>query len=158
MLKDYSQKCLTALLTIVSAVTFINMLIMYWIPINIPLSSFSAVRIVFIAFAEKKYYLIPICIMICMLLFLSAISVHRRRRLLPVLSLLYLSYDFVIVLLLFVEGLSDGYWKTYALPMIVLISLIVLLSTYCWNCLVSRKTSSTEDGSEGQGDGSVVTQ
>ena len=86
MLK-YSQKCLTVLLTIVSVVTFVNLLIMYWIPIIIPLSSFSAVRFLFVAFIEKRYYLVLICVGICVLLFLSAISVRRQRVLLPVLSL-----------------------------------------------------------------------
>lgn len=134
MLK-YSQKSLTVLLTIVSVVTFVNMLAMYWVPINIPLSSFSAVRTMFVAFVEKRYYLILICVLICVLLFLSSISVRRQHSLLPVLSLLYLIYDFIIVLSLFIDGIGDGYWRTYIIQIIVSITLIVLLSIYCWNCL-----------------------
>ncbi len=39
MLK-YSTKCLTILLAIVSAVSLVNVLVMYWFPINIPLVLF----------------------------------------------------------------------------------------------------------------------
>lgn len=134
MLK-YSQKCLIVLLTIVSIVTFVNALIMYWIPINIPLSSFSAVRNMFVAFIEKRYYLILVSALICVLLFLSTISVRRQHILLPVLSLMYLIYDLVRIFLLLVNGLGDGYWRTYVIQTIVSIALIVLLCVYCWNYL-----------------------
>ena len=57
MLK-YSTKCLTVLLTIVSTVSLINVFVMYWLPIRIPISSFSAVRLAVVAFMEERYYLI----------------------------------------------------------------------------------------------------
>ena len=50
----YSQKCLIFVLTTVSIVTFVNVFIMYWLPVNTPLSSFSAVRIMFISLIKKK--------------------------------------------------------------------------------------------------------
>lgn len=134
MLK-YSAKRLQVLLTILSVVTFVNILVIYWIPINIPLSSFSAVRTMFVAFAEKRYHLILASVLICVLLFLSTISVHRQRSLLPVLSLLYLIYDFVIVVSLLIDGIGDGCWRTYIIQTIFSITLIVLLCIYCWNCL-----------------------
>lgn len=134
MLK-YSQKCLTVILTIVSIVTFVNVLVIYWIPINMPLSSFSAVRTMFIAFVEKRYYLALVSALICALLFLSTFSVRRQHSLLPVLSLLYLIYDFTIVSSLLINSLGDSYWRTYIIQIIVSITLIVLLCIYCWNCL-----------------------
>lgn len=132
MLK-YSTKCLTILLAIVSAVSLVNVLVMYWFPINIPISSFSAVRLTVVAFIEKRYYLTLVSALICVLLFLSTISVRRQHILLPVLSLMYLIYDFVIVFSLLVDGLGDGYWRTYIIQTIVSIALIVLLCIYCWN-------------------------
>lgn len=96
MLK-YSTKCLTILLTIVSAVSLINVFVLYWFPINIPLSSFSAVRLTVVAFIEKRYYLILVSVLVCVLLFLSTLSVRRQHIILPGLSLLYLIYDFIIV-------------------------------------------------------------
>lgn len=134
-MRKYSTKYLTILLTIVSTVSLINVFVMYWFPINIPLSSFSAVRLTFVAFIEKRYYLILVSALIGVLLFLSTISVRRQHIILPGLSLMYLIYDFIIVLSLFINGLDDGYWRTYIIRTIVSIALIVLLCVYCLNYL-----------------------
>lgn len=134
MLK-YSTKCLTVLLTIVSVVTFVNVLVMYWLPINMHLNSFSAVRLTFLALIEKRYYLILVSVLICVLLFLSTISIRRQHILLPILSLVYLTYDFIIVLFLLIDGLHDGYWRMYIIRTIVSVALIMLLCIYCWTCL-----------------------
>ena len=133
-----SKKILFVLLLTVSIVTFINVLVMYWLPIRIPISSFSAVRLTAVAFIEKRYYLILFSILICVLLLLSALSVRRQYVVLPSLSLLYMIYDFIVVMSLFVNGLDDGYWKTYIIQMTVSIALIVLLCIYCFTCLRSR--------------------
>lgn len=130
MLK-YCTKYLTLLLVIVSIASLLNLLIMYWLPILIPISSFSVVRITVFAFIEKRYYLILISMLICVVLFLSARSVQRQHIVLPSLSLLYLIYDFIIVLSLFIDGFYDGYWKTYIIQIITLILLLVLLLVYC---------------------------
>ena len=134
-MRKHSTKSLNILLTIVSTVSLINVFVMYWFPINIPLSSFSAVRLTFIAFIEKRYYLILVSALICVLLFLSTLSVRRQHIILPGLSLLYLIYDFIVVMSLFVDGLDDGYWKTYIIRTIISIPLIVLLCVYCLNYL-----------------------
>lgn len=134
MLK-YSTKCLTVLLTIVSVVSLINVFVMYWLPINIPLNSFSAVRLTVVALIEKRYYLILVSAMICVLLFLSTLSVRRQHIILPGLSLLYLIYDIIIVLSLLIDGIDDGYWRTYIVRTMVSVALIVLLCVYCLNYL-----------------------
>lgn len=134
MLK-YSTKCLTILLAIVSTVSLMNIFVMYWFPINIPISSFSAVRLTVVAFIEKRYYLILVSVLICVLLFLSTLSVRRQHIIFPSLSLLYLIYDFIIVMLLFADGLDNGYWKTYIIRTIISIPSIVLLCAYCLNYL-----------------------
>ena len=134
MLK-YSTKWLTILLASVSTVSLINVFVMYWFPINIPISSLSAVRLAVIAFIEKRYYLIPVSVLICGLLFLSALSVRRQQIILPSVSLLYLIYDFIIVMSLLINGLDDGYWKTYIIRTIISISMIALLCIYSLNYL-----------------------
>lgn len=141
MLK-YTTKCLQTLLTIVSIVTFVNVLVMFWIPILIPLSSFSAVRTMFVAFMEKRYYLIPVSVLICVLLFLSTISIRRQHILLPALSFLYLIYDFIIVLSLLMDGLGDGYWRTYIIQTVILIAVIVLFCIYgyLWCTRIKART------------------
>ena len=144
MLK-YSTKCLTILLTIVSTVSLINVFVMYWFQINIPLSSFSAVRLTFVALIEKRYYLILVSALICVLLFLSTLSVRRQHILLPVLSLMYLIYDFVIVFSLLVDGLGDGYLKTYIIQTIVSVTLIVLLSVCLLDLLTKKRASRRQE-------------
>ena len=133
-----SKKILFVLLMTVSVVTFINVLVMYWFPIMIPISSFTAVRLTVLLLIEKRYYLIPVSLLICALLLLTAISIRRQHILLPGLSLPYLIYDFAIVLSLFVNGIDDGYWKTYIVQMTVSIALIALLGIYCFACLRAR--------------------
>ena len=99
----------------------------------IPVSSFAAVRLTAVAFIEKKYYLISVSILICALLFSASLSVRRKHIILPCLSLLYLLYDFVVVLSLIVDGLVDGYWRMYIVQTVTTITLIVLLCVYCMN-------------------------
>lgn len=147
----YSTKCLTILLVVLSVVSLLNVFVMYWLPINIPISSFSAVRLTVVAFIEKRYYLIPVSVLICVLLFLSTFSVRRQHIFLPSLSLLYLVYDFIIVLSLLIDGIDDGYWKPYVIRTIILISLVVSLCAYCLNYLQihlhnTGNGSDTEDG------------
>jgi len=132
---QFYKKALSSMLFAVSFITLINVIVIYWIPINVPLSSFSAVRIAVVALIEKRYYLILVSGLICAWLFLTTIAIRRQHILLPGLLFLYLMYDFVILLSLFVDGLDDGYWKTYIIQIIVSIALIVLLCIYCWNYL-----------------------
>lgn len=128
-----SKMCLTVLLMIVSVVSTINVIVvMCGVPIFLPLSCFSAIQVLVFAFMAKQYYLIPVSIAICVLLFLTTISAYRRHIVLPVLSCIYLICDFIILLILFIYGLSDGYWTTYFIPIIITSALIVLLCHYCW--------------------------
>ena len=131
----YSTKWLTVLLTIVSVVSLINVFVMYWLPINIPLNSFSAVRLTVVALLEKQYCLILVSLLLSLLLFFTTFAIRRQHILLPSLSLLYLIYDFAIILSLLIDGLDDGYWRTYIIQTIISGALIVLLSIYCWNYL-----------------------
>ena len=143
MLRCY-KKLLAILLTTVAIATSINILLMYWIPTNIPLSSFSAVRMSFIAFIEKRYYLIIVGLLVGLLLLLTTFAIRKQQVFLPVLSLIYLIYDFIKVLALLINGFYDGYWIMYIVQTIVTAVLIVLLFTYClMNIGGSRNTGDT---------------
>ena len=134
-MRSVNDRLLIGFLGSVSITTLFNSIIIYWIPIIIPLSSFTAIRLVFFAFIEKYYSLLIFVFCICILLFLTAVSVYKRHFLLPILSLIYLIYDFVIVFSLLIDGLGDSYWKPYIIQTLILIALIVLLCIYCWNGL-----------------------
>lgn len=122
-------------LGLVSIITLFNVIIGYWFPVIIPFSSFVAIRLMFLAYIEKAYWLILLSLLICVLLFLTAVSVHRRHILLPILSLVYLVFDFIIVLSVAMDSLQYGYWKTYIVQAVVPVTLIVLLCVYCWTYL-----------------------
>ena len=134
-MKNINIRLLIGFLGLVSIITLFNSIIIYWIPIIIPISSLTAVRLVFLAFIEKNYWLLLISFLICLLLLITAVSVYRQHILLPTLSLIYLIYDLVRVFALLVNSLGDGYWKTYIIQTLILVSLIVLLCVYCLNYL-----------------------
>ena len=122
---------LQIILVVFTAVTCINVLILYWAPVYIPISSFSAVRAMTVAFLEKKYYLILVSIGICALLFMATRSVFRQMRLWPLLLLLYCLYDLFMVLSQLAANISDGYWKNYVISGATLLIAIVNLCIYC---------------------------
>lgn len=126
----YISKSLVALLTVVSLTTFVNVLVMYWIPIDMQLTSFFVIRNTFVAFMEKQYYLLSLSFLICAMLFLSIFSVRKKHLVLPTLSLLYLTFDAIFVLWLMFNNLKYNYWKVYVVHAIVLITLVVLLCMY----------------------------
>ena len=93
-----SQNILTILLRTMSVATFVNVLVMYWLPVCFPLSSFTAVRLAFIALAEERYYLILGSVLICVLLFVATISIRRKHCFLPMLLFVYMIYDFNLLI------------------------------------------------------------
>ena len=86
---NYSTKCITILLNVISAISLINVSVIYWLPINLSFSSFSAVKLTVVALINKQYYLILVSILICVLMFLTTISIRRQHILLPAFSLLH---------------------------------------------------------------------
>ena len=149
-MRNNKQRCLIILLTIVSTVSFVNVLVMYWLPCFLPLSVISILRTAIIALVERRYDLIVISFLACVLLFLSTISVRRQHVVLPILSVLYLTYDFVFVLWLLIDTITNNdftayYITSYSIKAFVSFILIVLLGSYCQGCL-----------KEGRGDGSPV--
>lgn len=130
---------LKIILAVCSLTSLINILMMYWLPIIIPTTSFLALRIAFVSFAEKRYYLLVISVLICVGLFITIFSINKHRIFLPILTLIYIFGELSIVFFLFVDGLGDGYWITYVMQLVVLVTLIVLLYKYCHRCLFLRK-------------------
>ena len=137
MLK-YTNFFLKIGLAIVAFVTLFNILSMYWIPVRIPVSSFSAVRIMFIAIAEKRFYLVPVSVLICVMLFLSCISIHKQKFVLPCVASLYLTYDLVVLFLVMIDSQEYGYWRNYMIETIISIVLLSLLIIYIVNWISSN--------------------
>ena len=144
-----NNRLLIGLLFVVSIVSLFNLIIAYWFPVRIPLSSLSVVKLMFFALLEKAYWLIPLSILLCAMLFLTGIAVCKRQILLPSLSLVYLIYDLISVLSLLITGIADGYWRPHIIPTFVLIILVFLLSIYCYTYIRInfRRIHKTGDGS-----------
>ncbi len=139
-MKNANIRLLISFFSVLSIITLFNGIIVYWIPIIIPFGSFTAVRLVFLAFIKKYYWLLLLSLSICVLLFLTTISIYRRHILLPILSFLYLIYDFIILLSLLIDGLGDGYWRMYIIQTALTAIIIILLCVYFSNFLRKEKT------------------
>ena len=146
-MKRTIERCLIIFLCISGTVSFINVIILYWAPNFIPFSLFSAVRIVFLAYFVKFYWLVLLPLLICIMLYVSALAVYRQKLLFPLCSLCYYIYDFAVLLSLVNKHLHDDYWKTYMIHFPLTLILIVMLSIYCCLTLIDKSTK-TSDGRE----------
>ena len=122
-----------------SIASVINVLILYWIPILLPIGSYSTIYLAAISFIEKRYYLLVVSLLICVVLILTIFSIKRNRFLLPALSLLYILIDLIFVFRNFVLSIIDGMFYLWIVPLVVLFSLVVLLCKYCWRGLDKRR-------------------
>ncbi len=140
---------LTITLMVISAVSFINIAIMYWLPVNLQLISFTCVRLTVVALIEKNCVLFIISVIICALIFLCALSIRKKNIILPMISLFYFLIDFAVVLALFIDGMDDyGYWKTYIVHIVIYFMCIALLTIYCLNWFKKNQSKhKTGDGS-----------
>ncbi len=130
-MKNACTRLLIVFLGLVSVVTLINVIILYRYPSFVPFSSFIVRRLMFLAFIEKAYWLILLSVLICALVFLTAVSVHRRHILLPILSLIFLVYEFITAFSLLIDGMHYPYWCEYAIVIATAGILILLLCVYC---------------------------
>ena len=116
---------------------------MYWFPdviAVIPFSSHIAIALTFVAFIEKAYWLLLISVLICVMLFLATLSIHKRRILFPVLSLIYYMCEFVTVTIMSIEDLMDRFWNTYIIfRTVIAAALVVMLCIYCYDFLKKKK-------------------
>ena len=88
-------------LIIISSITFINMTVLYWFPFQFPLSSYSAISLMFAVYISKTYCLIPITLSICVLIFFAALSFFKEKIVSPAVlftyslcDLFFLAYSF----------------------------------------------------------------
>lgn len=114
-------------------ITLLNIAIMYWLPMQVPLSSFSTIKLMFLAYGKGYYILIPVCILICCLLFAGGWAVQKRKILFPVLVSFYLLYDLIELILLSTSDYlaNNGYLKSDLASMMITLLLEVLLCIYC---------------------------
>lgn len=131
MLKN--RKYFLPLLKIVSIVTFTNVIVIWWFPYVLPLSSFTIVQNAGTAFAAGRSGAAIVSLLLCALLYWTTVSIRKEKILLPLLSFLYLLFDCVILLRLLTDGQNDVHWVSCILEMALSLALLIPLGRYCWN-------------------------
>lgn len=121
-----SRKVLFYSMIIISLTSFINMSVLYWVPIQIPLSLHSVTGLMLAAYFLKAYYLIPICFSICALIFFSAFSFLKQQIFLPIVLFVYLLCDlFFLVYSFFNAWFTDAHFIAVQAIQIVISSVII---------------------------------
>lgn len=138
---NFSKKFLFFLMLTISSITFVNMLVLYWFPIQIPLSSFFITGLMSTAYFLKVYYLIPICLLICVVMFLSAFSFLKEKIFLPVVLLIYLFCELCLHAYSFFSAwFHDAHFSAMqAVHIVISITIITFMHIY----LTTRKTART---------------
>ena len=144
MLKNTKSFLLFSLL-IISSISFVNIAILYWYPMEIPLSSHLAVNLMRIAYFFKAYYFIPICFAICALIFFSALSFLKEKIIMPVILLIYLLCDlFFLTYSFFDAWFNDEYFiAMQAIQIVISITIITFVFIYL---ILLRKVNQGETG------------
>lgn len=134
-----SKKFLFFAMMIISSVSLINIIVLYWFPVQIPLSSYSVTGLAFTAYFLKAYYLLPICLSICIIMFVAAFFFLKERAFLPVASSLYVLCDFIALSYSFFGAwFKDGHFiAVQAIQMLISIVVIVFIYFY----FVTRKAA-----------------
>lgn len=133
----------------VALVSFISMVLLYWYPIQTPLSLFLATNLIFAAYALKVYFLIPIGLSICILLFFTALSILKDQIALPSISCVYLLCDLLLLSYSFMDAcFNDKHFiLVQAVQIIISVVIIFFLCIYLILQRKTRKTRKTGDGS-----------
>lgn len=143
-MKSLIMKFLAISMGLVGIVTFVNAIVLYWIPGWWPLSSFVAISIQMLAYIQKTYWMLLLTLMVCILLFSSAISVRKGKIVLPIVSTVYFVGEFIVILFLIFDSLHDGYWTTYIVYALVQVVLIVMLCLYFCSFCKKTKTNKSQ--------------
>ena len=132
---------LQVVMMVVASITLFNIAHMFWYPVRIPLSLGPVLRVFFAGVVEQQYYLIPLSVLICILLFVSGIFVRKGKIVIPMLALTYMTYDVTVVLVLMITSAIESgynYWRNYLVDLTVSLGVFVLLLIYCVKRIKAR--------------------
>ena len=137
---EFSKIFLFYSLRIISTISFVNISVLYWIPIQIPLSSYSAVSLMMISLFLKNYYLIPISFGICLFMFVASLSFLRERLVIPIILFVFLLFDFFLLAISFFDAwFNDANFIVIQAIQVIISSLVVIFT--CVYCCLLRKTN-----------------
>lgn len=127
-----SKKFLFYSLLIISSITLVNLIVLYWFPIQIPFCSYLATSLMFTAYTIKAFYLIPICFSICILMLLTAFSFQKEKIFLPIALSIYLLCDLFFLAYSFLDAWINGsyFMSVQAIQVIVSITVTTFMCIY----------------------------
>lgn len=106
----------------------VNLLILYFFPMSIPLANFSIIKLTFIAIMERKYSYILISVLLILVILSGAVSIKRNSVLFPCLNLVLFLGDLIGAGILFITDLLNGYMNTLVLPSGIVDIIVIVLS------------------------------
>ena len=119
------------MLSIISFVSFVNIAILYWFPMYIPLSSHLAVALATTSYFLKCYYLIPISLLICSLIFFAAMAVLKNQIILPIVLFVYMMFDMMFLVRSFFDAwLNDNYFIVMQAIQIFIYTIVVIFMCF----------------------------
>lgn len=125
------------LLMFYATITLVNSVLFYWFPCMLPMSNFSVLKIMFIAYANRKYALILIPFAIDSIFFLSALHLKKEKKLFPIVTVVILIIDLISILYIALQGeISTNYFVLWYLPFILI---DVFISFSIVGCLKNRR-------------------
>ena len=131
-----SRKIIFYFLILMSLITMLHMVGLYLFPIQIPvqfpLSSFLATSLMFLFCVLETYFLLPVCVFLCVLLFFSAISFLKEKTFLPIVSSIYLLVELLCLGYSFFSAwLNDKYFIVMqAIQIVVSVTIMVFIVFY----------------------------
>ena len=133
-MKRIIEFLLICLLILIGTVTILNVVIMYWFPVTLPLSSFVAMRLCMVAIIEKTYWQILISLLIPLAMIAVAICVKKQYYLFPLLFTSYFIWDLIVLCPLLFEDLHtyQVYIWTYLSRITVDVVMVIFIGVFCW--------------------------
>ena len=128
-------------LMIVSITTFINIVVLYWFPINIPTALYLPVSLMMTSYFFEIYYLIPISFLICFIVIFTAFSILKERLISPMNLLLLLLFEMILLGVSFFNAwlIDEHFIFIQMIQLIVDIVVVINLSTYCFLVLKKKR-------------------
>lgn len=120
-------KILRWTLLVSGAISTVNLLILYFFPMLIPLANFSIIKLTFIAIVERKYSYIVIGILLILLILSGSASIKRNGVLLPCLNLVLFLWDLISVGTLFITDLLNEEINTLVISSGVIDIVVIVL-------------------------------
>ena len=106
----------------------VNLLVLYFFPMSIPLANFSIVKLAFIGMVERKYSYILISVLLILVILSGAVSIKRNGVLFPCLNLMLFLGDLIGAGFLFITDLLNGYMNTLVLSSGIVDIIVIVLS------------------------------